>query len=640
MVEYDLANRPMQSTLRDTSTGEVLYQTTLQYDAFNNLSSFKEKVGDAGYQTAYTYDTENRPTNVKYMDDVNKSVAYVYDTVGRVSTRTVKNTSGSTATGTYTYVPGRSGVTGSTTPLVATISQPGVSFAYEYDSRGNITKETHTPQGGTAQEITYAYDNLNQLIRVNDPTDPTADPIDPNIPGDVTDGTTWVYAYDLGGNITSKSWYAYTTGTLPENAQGIVAYSYGNANWKDQLTSYDGQTIGYDAIGNTTDDGTWTYTWRAGRQLATMVKKNTTENYEFKYNEDGLRVQKIKKDSDAAVETADYTLHGKRVTHLRKGTDNLHFFYDAQGRPAIVRFNGVDYRYVNNLQGDVVGIVDNTGVLVVEYRYDAWGNLLATTGSLKTTLGAESPFRYRGYIYDNDTGLYYLRSRYYVPRHSKFLNADALLGQGGSLVSHNLYAYCANNCIMLSDPNGKAAVAEKAMEYFAANPWVENVLSKAGNWVAGVGQSAMQYIQILDQSVITIVSETATRIDTFVDSMSRTADQVREVEEERSTTNDQGFTYIYRSASGTFKSLTPRPGKDANGLSFALTPPVGGKYVKTTIEAVNATGILTAAIDGPNHVSVRTTLPWMMRDWIESRETANEKPHPYTLLLCAILIPE
>ena len=504
MVEYDLANRPMQSTLRDTATGEVLYKTTLQYDAFSNLAAFKEKVGDAGYQTAYTYDTENRPTLVKYMDDANKSVAYVYDTVGRVSTRTVKNTSGSTATSTYTYVPGRSGVTGSTTPLVASISQPGISFAYEYDSRGNITKETRTPQGGTAQEITYAYDNLNQLIRVNDPTDPTADPIDPNIPGDVTDGTTWVYAYDLGGNITSKSWYAYTTGTLPENAQGIVAYSYGNANWKDQLTSYAGKVIKYDAIGNPTYSGAtldangdvisyeWAYQWRAGRQLDKMTDGSNGEAYEFKYNENGLRTQKVKKNSEGTVlETTDYTLNGKLVTHLKKGEDNLHFFYDAQGRPAIVRFNGVDYHYVNNLQGDVVGMVDSTGTLAVEYRYKAWGEPIldvqgnVAAGSMKDTLGALNPFRYRGYVYDGETVLYYLRSRYYNPKQNGFLNVDIEIGERGELFAHNRYTYCKNDPIHRVDLSGRGSIIRPA-------PLVEDIdlaeslLAQNGKLVEGV----------------------------------------------------------------------------------------------------------------------------------------------------------
>ena len=88
-------------------------------------------------------------------------------------------------------------------------------------------------------------------------------------------GTTWVYAYDLGGNILSKKAYAYTTGTLGA-AVHTDTYAYGDANWKDKLTAFNGKTITYDAIGNPLKDSTWTYTWGKGRQLQYMVKNDDT----------------------------------------------------------------------------------------------------------------------------------------------------------------------------------------------------------------------------------------------------------------------------------------------------------------------------------------------------------------------------
>ena len=78
----------------------------------------------------------------------------------------------------------------------------------------------------------------------------------------------------------------------------------------------------------------------------------------------------------------------------------------------MVRFDGADYFYVYNLQGDVVAMIDANGTQLVEYVYDAWGKPLSKTGSLKDTLGTINPFRYRGCVYDEETGLYYLRSRY------------------------------------------------------------------------------------------------------------------------------------------------------------------------------------------------------------------------------------
>ena len=98
---------------------------------------------------------------------------------------------------------------------------------------------------------------------------------------------------------------------------------------------------------------------------------------------------------------------GKHIAHMNRGKDELHFFYDAQNKPAIVVYNGVPYSYVKNLQGDVVALLDSTGTVVVSYVYDAWGRPISKTGTLANTLGTVQPFRYRGYVYDEETELYY-----------------------------------------------------------------------------------------------------------------------------------------------------------------------------------------------------------------------------------------
>ncbi len=212
----------------------------------------------------------------------------------------------------------------------------------------------------------------------------------------------------------------------------------------NKLISNNGSTNSYDAIGNPTGDGTWTYTWEKGRQLKKMSKTGTTA--EFKYNADGLRVQKKVTVSGTAT-TTNYILHGKNIVHMTRGSTALHFWYDAQNRPAIVLYGSTRYAYVHNLQGDIVGIIDNTGTEVVKYTYDAWGKVLSTTGSLASTLGTIQPFRYRGYVYDVETGLYYLRSRYYNPTWGRFINADAFL-------MNNPYCYCSNNSVNRIDTNG------------------------------------------------------------------------------------------------------------------------------------------------------------------------------------------
>ena len=169
---------------------------------------------------------------------------------------------------------------------------------------------------------------------------------------------------------------------------------------------------------------------------------------QFVYNENGLRV---KKTVNGVV--TDYTLHGKNVVHMKRGDDELHFFYDAQNRPAVVVYNGTAYAYVKNLQGDIVALLNGAGNVVVSYAYDAWGMPIGKSGSMAETLGTLNPFRYRGYVFDEETGLYYLRSRYYNPGWGRFVNADSYIGKM-TMLSHNLFLYCHNSPIFRIDASG------------------------------------------------------------------------------------------------------------------------------------------------------------------------------------------
>ena len=181
---------------------------------------------------------------------------------------------------------------------------------------------------------------------------------------------------------------------------------------------------------------------------------------EFSYDHNGLRTQKKVTRADGIVETTDYVLHGKLLTHLTRGSDSLHFFYDEEKRPTMVEFNGTLYGYVHNLQGDIVGIVDSSGNLVVEYGYDAWGKpvVVRTLTTTYEALAELNPFRYRGYVWDEETELYYLRSRYSQPVWGRFLSQDAYLGSTTSLLVHNGYAYCKNRAVVRIDPSGHASM--------------------------------------------------------------------------------------------------------------------------------------------------------------------------------------
>ena len=104
--------------------------------------------------------------------------------------------------------------------------------------------------------------------------------------------------------------------------------------------------------------------------------------------------------------------------------------------------------------GDVVGIVDDTLTMVVEYTYSPWGEILSTTGDEADTIGVINPFRYRGYYYDEETGLYCLNSRYYDPEVGRFISIDNVLGVNADLNTYNLFIYCGNNPIDRYDVGG------------------------------------------------------------------------------------------------------------------------------------------------------------------------------------------
>ena len=135
--------------------------------------------------------------------------------------------------------------------------------------------------------------------------------------------------------------------------------------------------------------------------------------------------------------------------------------YDESGSAIGFTYNGTEYYYTYNLQGDITGITNSAGTVVVSYTYDTWGVVTSTTGTLADTIGQINPLRYRGYYYDAETGLYYVSSRYYDPEIGRFINADDtdVLGvEQGSLLQYNLFAYCLNNPVNRFDDNGNLSL--------------------------------------------------------------------------------------------------------------------------------------------------------------------------------------
>ena len=160
------------------------------------------------------------------------------------------------------------------------------------------------------------------------------------------------------------------------------------------------------------------------------------------------------------------TLNGK-VARETIRTNNtltavLDFVYDESGKPFALKYstNGTSfqtYYYVLNLQGDVVKLIHYIPGFeyesVATYEYDAWGNIVSSSGRLAEI----NPLRYRGYYYDNETGFYYLQSRYYDPANRRFINADSYASTGQGFVGTNMFAYCNNSPVFLVDSYGNMA---------------------------------------------------------------------------------------------------------------------------------------------------------------------------------------
>ena len=213
----------------------------------------------------------------------------------------------------------------------------------------------------------------------------------------------------------------------------------------DRLLAYGNETFVYDILGNPTVYRNKALVWEKGRQL----KQYGAVTFEY----DG-RGQRIKKN------TTLYCYAGNgNLLKQSDGVNTLQFLYDNNGVMG-VEYGGETYIYRRNVQGDITALLDSSGVVMVKYVYDAWGKhkVLNPDGSEladRTHIGNLNPYRYRGYYYDVETGLYFLKTRYYDPETGRFITIDDLQYLNPETINGlNLYAYCANNPVMNVDSEG------------------------------------------------------------------------------------------------------------------------------------------------------------------------------------------
>ena len=427
---YDLADRLVQ--IQNSN----LFKTKYTYDNNSNVNSRKYLLNELEETINYKYDRDNR---INYLSLSNaKDLFYHYDRLSRIVKKELRSGENTYITE-YEYE--NTDTSNRTTTSIETVKNGTEELNYTYDAKGNI----ETISEGEVQTHKYYYDSLDQLIREDNKKL----------------NKTITYTYDTGGNLLNKKEYAYTESNLGEET-GTINYSYENTNWKDQLTSYNGKAIIYDNIGNPlTYDGN-TYTWQNGRQLAGISNTAKEQTITYKYNDEGIRTEKVVNGI-----ASKYYLEGTKVIYEMTGTNLSYYQYDEQGNIIGMQYNGTQYYYIKNLQGDIIGILDNELNQVVKYDYDSWGKVIAITDATGTEITDQShigninPYRYRSYRYDRETGLYYLQSRYYNPEWGRFLNADGYIT--GIAIGNNLYAYCCNNPINYYDPYGEIAVTSSML---------------------------------------------------------------------------------------------------------------------------------------------------------------------------------
>ena len=400
------------------------------YDELGNLRVLTEIINGIEHTTEYVYDDDNR---ISHVETETCDQIYSYDDYGRLVETEYMHNNLPTASKLYYYAAGVGNESGQVTNVEWTFDDSSLNVYYEYDDNGNIIYVGFSSDS-VYYECTYGYDSANQLIWEDNSYA----------------GKTWVWTYDDAGNILKRDEYAYTTGALGEVLDTIV-YTYDDNTWGDLLTTYDGAEFGYDEIGNLLYDGTWDYTWARGRQLQSM--SNPEGYWDYYYDVDGMRTSRTN-----GTDTYTYVYNGGLLIQMTKGSNTLFFTYDTMGMPATVTHNGPEYVYVTNLQGDTLALMDADGNIVVEYVLDDWGNILSISGTMASTLGELNPLIYRGYVYDHETGLYYLQSRYYNPQIGRFINADRHTATGQGLLDSNMFAYCNNNPVNKFDPFGEDAI--------------------------------------------------------------------------------------------------------------------------------------------------------------------------------------
>ncbi|WP_171717202.1 RHS repeat domain-containing protein [Paenibacillus phytohabitans] len=314
-----------------------------------------------------------------------------------------------------------------------------VNAVYEYFPTGSVKSITYpTLADGSVLKSEYTYDALNRISTLVNKKGATV-------------LSSYIYLSDNNGNIT------YITESVNNGAsRTTTTYTYDKLNRLESISRAAGSSIyKYDLQGNRqtqqdtasnviTELGDTSYTYDLMNLLTGVTQDAKTVL--FSYLPGKLRYQKT---ANSIVTQYNYDINGNVISEYKSSGQKAYYI---RGDRLLVKKDvaaGKDYYYLYNGHGDVVQIVDTAGVVVNSYAYDEWGKIISQSE------GIPNSFKYAGEIYDEETGLYYLRARYYDPSMGRFLNEDTYEGQIDNPLSLNLYTYVHNNPLIYVDPTGQ-----------------------------------------------------------------------------------------------------------------------------------------------------------------------------------------
>ncbi len=496
--EYDEEGR-VKSISEKSKNGELLKVLEYTYNDYSEIASYTDYKEGVTYY--YNYDYQNRLINVNATNG--NTITYEYDESSRLIKKTNINGSNTygysnvsitdeeneklisenlsnkfninysysndsfAQLGTISYFIQTNAInknyTYETTILDGTTYYTGrvksfeytsgnnqlMKYVYTYDKNNNITNIMGYENNVLVYQEDNTYDIYNQLIMqcvlVNDK----------EIRNE--------YLYDARGNILN---YNVTDSRTEQILYGYDFYysQTGNKNKlvkMESITTDEEYNIEYSANGEPSLYLGWTIAYDM-KNITTLLNSNYEINYA--YNASGIRTSKVVTKNNSTT-TTQYILDGTNIIkEIRSGENNttLQYFYDSNNEIVGFTYNNVKYLYLKNLQNDIIGIVDSNNNIVVKYYYNAYGKIINKVDTSGINLSDINPFRYRGYYQDNETGWYYLNSRYYDVETLRFITMDDVdyLGASGSVLSYNLYSYCENNPINNSDSNGNNIITD------------------------------------------------------------------------------------------------------------------------------------------------------------------------------------